>query len=99
MAIWSWRVDYRGSYICNFKIMRGKLTKTEQGWIVKYMVESWEEKIPLHPEDVRKINEDAKVFDNIEARISAYPDVDFYIWEQSTKYAKLYSSIEFKDLK
>jgi hypothetical protein len=79
--------------------MRGKLIKTEQGWMVEYKVDentpighkSWWEKILLHPDDVRQINEDAKVFDNIEARISAYPDVDFYIWEQSTKYAKLYS--------
>ena len=79
--------------------MVGTIRKTEKGWMVEYKVDentpighkSWWEKILLHPDDVRQINEDAKVFDNIEARISAYPDVDFYIWEQSTKYAKLYS--------
>ena len=33
----------------------------------------------LHPDDVKQIKEDSKVFDNIEARISAYPDVEFEI--------------------
>jgi hypothetical protein len=54
--------------------MRGVLHKTEQGWIVEYAKHS---ELPLHPDDVKQIEEDAKVFDNIEARISAYPEVDF----------------------
>ena len=93
--------------------MKGKITKTEQGWMVEYKVDektpighkSWWEKILLHPDDVKQIEEDAKIFDNIEARIKAYPDVEFEIvqeWEgislgtkalshYKVKYAKLKS--------
>ena len=34
---------------------------------------------PLHPYDIQEIEEQEKVFDNIEARIDAYPDVHFEI--------------------
>lgn len=71
--------------------MKGKLVKTEQGWIVRlfdtekvhdttYCSAEW----PLDPIDCRQIDEDSKRFDNIEARIAAYPDVEFVIedfWE------------------
>jgi hypothetical protein len=40
--------------------------------IVEYGIE-----YPLHPDDVKQINRDGQVFDNIEARIAAYPDVEF----------------------
>jgi hypothetical protein len=72
--------------------MKGTLHKTEQGWIVEYAKHS---ELPLHPDDVKQIEEDAKVFDNIEARIAAYPDVKFEIvnvWEGGMypyRYAKL----------
>ena len=33
----------------------------------------------LHPEDVNQIQQDAVMFDNIEARIAAYPEVDFEV--------------------
>jgi hypothetical protein len=82
--------------------MKGELIKTEQGWMVLRCVgdgvaEVWEERIPLHPEDVKQINRDAQVFDNIEARIAAYPEVEFEIVKeyidshtnQVQKYAKL----------
>jgi hypothetical protein len=63
--------------------MKGKLIKDDEGWWVQhkakgldgnqeYIAESM-----LHPDDVKQIEEDAKVFDNIEARIAAYPDVEF----------------------
>ena len=65
--------------------MKGKIIKTDRGWEVEY-----EEKvpelhflakqtvaIPLHPDDVKQINADGQVFDNIKARIAAYPDVEF----------------------
>jgi hypothetical protein len=42
--------------------------------------ESWKAgKLPLHPDDVKEIEQDAKIFDNIEARIAAYPDVEFEV--------------------
>jgi hypothetical protein len=56
--------------------MKGTLHKTEQGWVVEYAKHS---ELPLHPDDVKQIEEDSKTFDNIEARIAAYPDVDFEI--------------------
>ena len=77
--------------------MKGTLNKTEQGWVVIYgysiSINDWVT-IPLHPEDVNQINKDSQVFDNIEARIMAYPDIDFEIVEKSdisgrTKYAKI----------
>jgi hypothetical protein len=67
--------------------MKGKITKSDEGWIVRYDAfqddysypfPGWNF-IPLHPDDVKQINRDAQVFDNIEARIAAYPDVEFEI--------------------
>ena len=60
--------------------MLGVLTKTNDNWVVNHSYsvakDDWET-LPLHPEDVKQINRDAQVFDNIEARIAAYPDVEF----------------------
>jgi hypothetical protein len=84
--------------------MKGILTKTDNSWQVSHatyneITKRWiAGKLPLHPDDVKQINADAQVFDNIEARIAAYPEVDFKfyeIWEEVdgetkiTKYAKL----------
>lgn len=85
--------------------MKGKIIKTDQGWMVEHNVyertpighKSWWEILPLHPDDVKQINKDAQVFDNIEARIAAYPDVEFEMMHLSvdplgrdiTTYAKL----------
>jgi len=65
--------------------MIGTLRKTEEGWKVEYVAHLIDETpprwkvgmLPLHPEDVRQINDDAQVFDNIEARIAANPVIDF----------------------
>lgn len=63
--------------------MKGKIHKTEEGWDVIYDQRTWQDpsaedgQLPLHPDDVKQINADAQVFDNIEARIAAYPDVEF----------------------
>jgi hypothetical protein len=62
--------------------MKGILKNTTAGWFVWYNVMRDEitqgyDSIPLHPDDVKQINRDAQVFDNIEARIAAYPDVEF----------------------
>jgi hypothetical protein len=67
------------------QIMKGKITKIDEEWVVRYDVfqddhsyplPGWNF-IPLHPDDIKQINADAQVFDNIEARIKAYPDVEF----------------------
>jgi hypothetical protein len=81
--------------------MKGRIYKTEKGWVVRHpaYVPPHEYELPLHPNDVKQINADAQVFDNIEARIAAYPDVDFVIesfWEHGmedpTPVAKLVES-------
>lgn len=58
--------------------MIGKLVKEENKWFVKYF-EDWigMKYADLHPDDVKQIEEDSYHFDNIEARIAAYPDVNF----------------------
>ena len=67
--------------------MKGILHKTDNGCQVSHATYNMESKswtagkYPLHPKDVAQINEDSKIFDNIEARISAYPDVEFEIYE------------------
>lgn len=86
--------------------MKGRITKIEQGWVVRFedianlhpITQYYIREIPLHPDDVNQINTDAKVFDNIEARIAAYPDVDFELCVivnpdgKGTQYAKLKKS-------
>lgn len=60
--------------------MKGKLHKSDSGWVVSF----FDKTLPLHPFDVQMIEDQSIVFDNIEARIAAYPDVDFEIelfWE------------------
>jgi hypothetical protein len=67
--------------------MKGKLHKKINGdWVVLKVNEEVPPcdtiiehgiEYPLHPDDVKQINRDAQVFDNIEARIAAYPDVEF----------------------
>ena len=68
--------------------MKGILHKTNEGWIVIYdqilgggIIKRNQNSLPLHPDNVNQIVEDSKVFDNIEARIKAYPDVEFEIVE------------------
>ena len=65
--------------------MKGKMVKQENRWYVMCIEEGdWETFYPLSPHDVNQIEEDTKRFDNIEARIAAYPDVEFVIedfWE------------------
>lgn len=59
--------------------MKGTLCKTHRGWEVHCLDERNETKYyPLHPKHVREIQRDALVFDNIEARINAYPNVEFF---------------------
>ena len=85
--------------------MKGKIRKSNCGWVVdqvvmhsfRHQIERLINTYPLHPYDIQKIEEQEKVFDNIEARIDAYPDVQFEIVnefdnngpEHYPKYAKL----------
>jgi hypothetical protein len=71
--------------------MIGKLVKEENKWFVKYF-EDWigVKYVELHPDDVKQIEEDSYHFDNIEARIASYPDVEFKLIENPNRiYAKL----------
>ena len=79
--------------------MKGKLIKIEERWMVGTVcyADMWSNYIPLHPDDVKQINRDAQLFDNIEARIATYPNVEFEILieeETSEYYAKLIPSKE-----
>lgn len=66
--------------------MNGTLKNTPTGWVVVYKdsnkpynITNVVKELPLHPNDVEQISKDSLIFDNIEARIEAYPDVDFII--------------------
>jgi len=78
--------------------MKGILRKIENKWMVQYIGhpidvlggnDSLVNYLQLHPDDVKQIEEDALVFDDIESRIRAYPHVDFKIIEGYKNYAKL----------
>lgn len=74
--------------------MKGTLKNTANGWMVifkdsneptffiknkPYITTTVMKELPLHPDDVQQIQKDSLIFDNIEARIAAYPDVNFTI--------------------
>lgn len=89
--------------------MIGKLNKVDGNWVVEYPKHPTSHKIyetatlQLHPDDVDMIKNYELVFDNIEARINAQPEVEFLIvdeftqpelfrgigWGDGIKYAKL----------
>jgi len=59
--------------------MTGKLIKLNNIWHVKSF-NYWDDSgtyYDLHPDNVKEIEQDSYQFDNIEARIAAYPDVEF----------------------
>ena len=59
--------------------MKGKLKKLEYN---EWVMEAEDGAIYiLHPDDVEEIHDAAQVFDNIEARIAAYPDEEFYLMQ------------------
>jgi hypothetical protein len=82
--------------------MKGTLHKTDQGWAVKYedilqlfpLTQYGIKVLPLHPDDVKEIEEDSKIFDNIEARIAAYPEVEFEIVDYSQKCKECGETVE-----
>ena len=66
--------------------MKGRLFKANDGkWLVAYNNSLGEfQTLPLHPFDAQIIEEEEKIIYDIEARISAHPDVEFGIemfWE------------------
>ena len=84
--------------------MKGKIQKTISGeWVVRVVSEETPEcdtivehgtQYSLHPDDVKQINADAQVFDNIEARIAAYPEVEFEIIDYSQKCRECGETVE-----
>lgn len=97
--------------------MKGTIIKTESGWVVANIQATLDgpllQSLPLHPDDVKQIDEWSKVFDNIEARVASSPEVEFEIIPcipkdleptrgetlsfESIKYAKLIYDEDFKD--
>jgi hypothetical protein len=75
--------------------MTGRLTKYYNVWYVISFNYSNHRYIYylLHPDDVKQIEQDSYLFDNIEARIAAYPDVEF---EKVSGYAKLIPQLILK---
>jgi len=77
--------------------MKGTIIKTENGWEVINIQATLNgpllQSLPLHPDDVKKINEWSQVFDHIESRIASDPEVEFEIIENlgepNKQYAKL----------
>lgn len=71
--------------------MLGKLKKVEDlGWMVEIDGKDYE----LHPDDVETILELQQIFDNLDARIIAWPEEEFDIVEHQkltgvVKYAKI----------
>lgn len=63
--------------------MKGTIKKGEfNDWYVEYADDQEGLKsLPLHSDDVEEILELSQVFDNIESRIFAYPNVEFDIFE------------------
>jgi hypothetical protein len=72
--------------------MKGILKKKKEGWFVVYDQRTFQDPsaedgiLPLHPLDVKMIDEDNKVFDHIETRIKTYPNVEFEINMYDGKY-------------
>jgi hypothetical protein len=63
--------------------MKGTIHKTESGWVVFYKTEDLPSyiisRLPLHPDNIKEINEWSQMFDNIEGRIASSPEVEFEI--------------------
>ena len=78
--------------------MKGTLHKTGQGWSVAITEEGdWSTYYPLHPDDVKQIHRDAQVFDNIEARIAAYPDVEVEIVISALDFVSYATLVQVKE--
>jgi hypothetical protein len=79
--------------------MTGTLHKSKDKWLVIYgsdpnMSEVWPIDLPLHPDDVKSIEDDALVFDNVESRIFAFRRVEFDIIEECPHYSGKHMSTD-----
>jgi hypothetical protein len=67
--------------------MKGTLYKNETTgeWMVRHVMVSpivgpcGFLDLRLHPDSVKEMEEDEKIFDNLEARVAAYPEVEFEV--------------------
>lgn len=74
--------------------MKGKINFIDEKWIVDYIHYELPPpehneilmSLPLHPDDLKQIEEDSMMFDDIKSRILCYPDVDFTIIEECPHY-------------
>lgn len=78
----------------NSPYMKGKLFKSEHGWMISYTEDGIEKGLSLHYDDVDFINESRYTFDDIEASIASNPEVEFEIIENQkldgvSRYGKL----------
>jgi hypothetical protein len=71
--------------------MKGTLHKLSKGWTIWYNDDhiggnvSFVDSLPLHPDDVKEINELSKIFDNVDARYNGQ-EVEFemtYHWDET----------------
>jgi len=72
--------------------MTGTLFKSKDKWIVIHgsdpdFSEVWPIELPLHPEDVKSIQDQELIFDNIESRIAAFSKVEFNVVEECPHYS------------
>jgi hypothetical protein len=75
--------------------MLGTLHKQDNKWVVTYpdVFLHIEKTIPLHPTNVKEIEEWSLMFDNMEGRINNQPEVEFelcMIWD--VMYARILHS-------
>ena len=61
--------------------MKGTIYKNKEHWPLIEWVVSYDDgkTLPLHPNNVKEINEWSQMFDNIEGRIASSPEVEFEI--------------------
>lgn len=72
--------------------MKGFIDKGKGGWFLSYVALSDSEvgtvirELPLHPDDIKELDELEQRFDNLEARIFENPGVEFLIMEECSNY-------------
>ena len=82
--------------------MKGKLIYDQGEWWVQHMatspdgVEYFQADTMLHPDDVKFLEDCNLVFDNLEARVTVNPDVEFEIVDEFT-HPELYTNVGWGD--
>ena len=84
--------------------MTGKLKKVGDNWVVTYwyqrtnshgMSHPNEGSLPLDPFDALALNQQLQIFDNLEARVAANPEVEFEIVEEDEEFLATPESVEW----